>query len=315
MDQLNLSSEDRLLLYCARTSVNEDITYQIKEILDECLNWDYTVESSTRHGISPLLYWNLSKIDKGKDVPEEVMAKLKKLYYEKGARNRFLYDELSRVLKAFKDAGINAIVLKGAFLAEVIYQNISLRPMNDVDLLIKTGDLQKVKKELVQLMYHSPDYPDPTKWHAIHYTNQDKNIRIDIHWNIQRLSSPFQIDINKFWENAQTFKIAGVETLIFAPEDILQHLCLHLDKHLVKIGAICLKWYCDIAEVIRHYGEKINWKYLVQSSKNYRIEKPVYQHLYLTNKYFGAFVPTDALRALKTVKSNVNFEDIFEAQG
>ena len=319
MDQLNLSSEDRLLLYCARTSVNEDITYQIKEILDECLNWDYTVESSTRHGISPLLYWNLSKIDKGKDVPEEVMAKLKRLYYENAARNRLLYDELSKILKVFKDAGIDVIVLKGAFLAETIYKNISLRPMGDIDLLIKKEDLHKVKKELSQLMYHAPVLPtklfeqwETEQCHAIQYTNQDKNVEIEPHWDIQLPSSPFQIDINKFWENAQPVKIADVETLMFAPENLLQHLCLHLDKHL-NSGVIPFRWYCDIAEVIRHYGEKINWKYLIQSSKDYGIEKPIYQSLYLVTKYLGAFVPIIVLRAFENFKFNVNFEDIFRS--
>ena len=319
MDQLNLSSEDKLLLYCARTSMSEDITHRVKGILNDCLNWDYIVECSTRHKISPLLYWNLSKIDNGKDVPEEVMAKLRKIYYESVARNRFLYDELSKVLKAFKDAGIDVIVLKGAFLAETIYKNISLRPMGDIDLLIKKEDLHKVKKELSQLMYHAPIYP--TKWHEqwqnewaeeIHFTNQDKNIMIDVHWDIQPPSTPFQIDINKFWENAQPVKIAGVETLMFAPEDLLQNLCLHLDKELNK-GISLLRWYCDIAEVIRHYEEKINWKYLVQSSKNYGIEKPIYQGLYLVNKYLWAFVPIEVLNDLKTVKSNVNFEDIFRS--
>ena len=324
MDQLNLSSEDKLLLYCARTSVNEDITYKVKEILNDCLNWDYILKSSTRHGIQLLLHWNLSKIDGGKDVPEEVMAKLRKLYYGNVARNMFLYDELSKVLKAFKDAKINVIVLKGAFLAEAIYKNIGLRSFSDVDLLIKKEDLHKVKKELSQLMYHAPDNIYPTKCHEqwlnepaveIQYTNQDKTVKIDVHWDIQPPSSPFQIDINGFWENAQSVKIAGVETLMFAPENLLQHLCLHLNTH-INIDAIPFRWYrwyCDIAEVIRHYEGEINWKYLVQSTKNYGIEKPIYQSLYLVNKYLGVFVPTDVLNDIKAVKSNVNFEDIFRS--
>ena len=302
--------------------MDDGITHKVKEILNDCLNWDYIVESSMRHAISPLLYWNLSKIDNGKDAPEEVMAKLRKLYYGNAARNMLLYDELSKVLKAFKDAGVNVIVLKGAFLAETVYKNIGLRPMGDVDLVIKKEDLQKVKKKLIQLRYHASVYP--TKWHEqwqnewaeeIQYTNQDKNVRIDVHWNVQPPVIPFQIDINTFWENAQPVKIAGVEALMLAAEDILLHLCLHSDKHINSSGApsFQFKWYCDIAEVIRHYGEKINWKYLVQSTKNYGIEEPIYQSLYFVNKYLGAFVPMDVLNDLKTVKSSVNFEDIFRS--
>ena len=310
------------MLYSARTSMDVDITHKVKEILDDCLDWDYIVESSMNHGILPLLYWNLSRIDDGEYVPAEVMAKLRILYYKNAALNTLLYYELSRVLKAFKNIGIDVIVLKGAFLAETVYKNIGLRPMSDVDLLIKQEDLQKVKNEMVQLRYHAPVYP--TKWHEqlqnawteeIKYTNQEKNVAIDVHWNLQPPSSPIQVDITKSWENVQPVKTAGVETLILAPEDLLQHLCLHLDKHISSSGAppLQFKWYCDIAEVIRYYNGKINWKYLVQTSKNYGIEEPIYQSLYLVNKYLGAVVPMDALEELKTVKSNVNIEDIFRS--
>jgi hypothetical protein len=324
-DKLNISFEDRLLLFCARTSMNGNITRKAKEILNDCLDWDYIVESSISHRISPLLYLNLSRINEGDYIPTEVMATLKKLYYKIAVRNTLRYDELSKVLKTFNDVGIGVIVLKGAFLAEAIYKNIGLRPMNDIDLLIKKVDLQKVRKELVQLRYVL-GIIYPTKWHEkfygqmqtelgeeIPFMNHDKKVRIDVHWDIQPPQNPFQIDINKFWENAQPIKIAGVETLVFAPEDLLQHLCLHLDKHLVNRGTIDYKSYGDIAEVIEHYEEKINWNYLIQSSKNYGIEEPIYQGLYLVNKYFGAVVPTDVLEALKTVRSNIDFEDIFRS--
>jgi hypothetical protein len=51
----------------------------------------------------------------------------------------------------------------------------------------------------------------------------------------------------------------------------------------------------------------------VQSSKNYGIEEPIYQGLYLANKYFGAFVQKEVLKDLKTVKSNANIEDNFRS--
>ncbi|MCK4732459.1 MAG: nucleotidyltransferase family protein, partial [Methanophagales archaeon] len=325
MDLLDLSSGDRLLLYCTRTSMDEAITQKVKGILNDRLDWDYIVETSMRHGISPLLYWNLSRIDDGEYVPAEVMTKLRIVYYKNIAWNMLRYDELSKILIAFNDAEIDVIVLKGAFLAETIYKNIGLRPMSDIDILVRREDLQKVKKELVQLGYAGIIYP--TKWHEklytqwqtelkeeIQFNKHDKNVRIDVHWNVQPPVIPFQIDINKFWENAQPVKIAGVETLMLAPEDLLQHLCLHLDKH-INSGAIPFRWYCDIAEVIRHYEGKINWKYLVQNSKNYGIEEPIYQSLYFVNKYLGAFVPKDVLETIKTVNvnSNTDFEDIFKS--
>jgi hypothetical protein len=325
MVQLNLSSEDKLLLYCSRLSINEDIVYKIEEILSNILDWNYIFECSARQGISPLFYWNLKNINNGKNVPPEVMKGLKKIYYSNLAQNMLFYNELSKILMAFKGADIDTIVLKGAFLAEKIYKNIGLRPMSDIDLLVKEKDLQKVKRELTKLMYFAPTIIFPTKLHEQFqmvrsnelppFVHSIKRIVIEIHWDIQPPQNPYQVDINKFWNNAKSIKVAGIEVLTFAPEDILQHLCLHLHKHINSSSAPPakpLRDYCDIAEVTKHYKETINWNSLLQSSKSYRTEEPIFHGLYIAKKYFEAFVPENVLHKLETVKSIISFEEIFK---
>jgi len=270
MAQLNLSYEDKLLLYCSRLSISEDIRHKIEEILNEALDWNYIVECSAKQGISPLFYWNLKKVSNGKDVPFEVMKNLEKIYYSNLARNMLLYDELCKILKAFKRVGIETIVMKGAFLAEEIYKNIGLRTMSDIDLLIKQKDLQKAKKELTGLKYSTETDIFPTKLHEqqhqmlsgeLTFISQGKKIAIDIHWDIQPYQYSYKVDVNKFWNNAKPIKIAGVETLMFAYEDILQHLCLHIDKHIILSSTFSyappakpLRDYCDISEVITYYN-------------------------------------------------------------
>ena len=301
--------------------MSEDITHKIKEILAEDLDWDYIMENSQRHGISPLLYWNVRQIDLGKHVPETVMTQLKTIYHQTVAQNMILYHELGTILKAFKDAKIEVICLKGAFLAEAIYKNIELRPLSDVDLLIKDKDLQKVKRELSRLMYQD-FYIYPTKWHEqwwpslcekVEYDNlrMKMKITLGVHWHIQPPSAPFRIDINTFWENSQPIVIAGVETLIFAPEDLLQHLCVHLYEH-ATLGTLQLKWCCDIAEFIKYYKKEINWEYLVQSSQRYRTEEPMYRGLSFVNNYLHTHVPDDILCDLNPGTFDVTSEDIFK---
>ncbi|MGA9189827.1 MAG: nucleotidyltransferase family protein [Methanosarcina sp.] len=323
MVQLSLSSEDKLLLYCSRLSISEDTKCKIEEILSNVLDWNYIVDCSIKQGISPLFYWNLKKISNGKDVPSEVMKNLEKMYYSNLARNMLLYDELSKILTAFKKAGIDTIVLKGAFLAEEIYKNIGLRPMSDIDLLVKEEDLQKAKMELTKLMYSVTITTFPTKLHEQFQTvwsnelplvHETKKIVIEIHWDIQPPQSPYKVDINEFWNNAKSVNIAGVETLTFTSQDLLQHLCLHVDKHVNSnsVPAKPLRNYCDIAQVTRYYKETINWNYLLQSSKDHGIEEPIFQGLSIAKKHFGAFVPEDILSELEPVKSCISFEEIFK---
>jgi hypothetical protein len=110
------------------------------------------------------------------------------------------------------------------------------------------------------------------------------------------------------WSNAQPVTIAGVETLILAPEDQLLHLCLHLERHMRNTGAVSFKWYCDIAAVIQHYRTEIVWTHLVQQSQKHGIEAPVYQGLFTVANYFGTSVPANVLEELKT--DNID-EDFF----
>jgi phosphoglycolate phosphatase-like HAD superfamily hydrolase len=156
-----LSAEDRLVLYLlSRSWLDDARVAAIKSVLTDRVDWDSILQSATRHGIAPLLYRTLSRIDDASAVPPEVRAKLRTAYYKNIARNMLLYQELHTVLKAFKAAGIDAIVLKGAFLAEIVYENIGLRAIGDIDLLVKKDDLGKVKQVLIQLEYHAL----PTRW-------------------------------------------------------------------------------------------------------------------------------------------------------
>ena len=324
IDQLSLSCEEQLLLYCSRITPSDEIVEKIRSILNINLDWEDILKSSVLQGIIPLLYWNLSRIDAGKNVPVKIMDDLQKMYYGNLTRNMLLYHELSNILKAFKAEGIDVIVLKGAFLAEVIYKNIGLRPMKDIDLLIREEDLPVTIKEMARLKCHFANI-FPTKLHEqlyvqlqptlseeLQYINQNNNVIIEVHWDIQPPTSPFKIEIKTFWKNAKPIKIAGIETLMLAPEDLIKHLCLHLNKHnhLKEYPAKPLRDYCDIAEVTKHYRETINWSYLLQSSKNHGIEEPIYQILSVADKYFDAFVPTEISSELETVKASADFEDI-----
>lgn len=323
MIQLNLSSEDKLIIYCSRIDINEDIKFKIKKILSTVLDWNYIIDCSTKQGVTPLLYWKLLKICKSGNVPSKVMEFLENTYYSNLARNMILYDELSRILAAFKKIDIDTIVMKGAFLAEKVYKNIGLRSMSDIDLLIRGKDLQKVIDEFINLTYFAKTI-DPAIFHELttglrnhnelQFIHKSKKNMIEIHWDISNSKDLYNIEISNFWENAKPIKIANSETLTFASENLLQHLCIHIENHLNSSNPRSgkpFRGYCDIATVTRHYKDTINWDYLLQSSRSYGIEKAVFQSLFIAKECFGALVPKDVISELDTVRSNIVFENIF----
>jgi hypothetical protein len=118
---MNLSNENRLLLYCAQTKIPETTLDQIRSLISLPLNWEEVLKSASWNGIAPLLHHNLKNIRKESHlIPQEVMDRLKKAYYGNMARNMYLYAELRRILEVFREKDVEVIVLKGAALAEMV---------------------------------------------------------------------------------------------------------------------------------------------------------------------------------------------------
>ena len=92
--------------------------------------------------------------------------------------------QLAEALGAFRDAGIPTIVLKGAYVAEAVYKNIALRPMSDVDILVKKKDLPAVEKILLKLGYDPPEHPrmqNKTRYSRVPF-HKLGGIGIEVHW-------------------------------------------------------------------------------------------------------------------------------------
>ena len=129
-----LSKEDLVLLHCART--DDAYLHEIRDALGSELDWEYLTMNALYHGVAPLLYRSLERIDDSSLIPKRAIAVLRERYYITLARNMIHYDELKTALCMFADAKIDVIVLKGGALAETVYRDIGLRPFSDVDILV-----------------------------------------------------------------------------------------------------------------------------------------------------------------------------------
>ena len=136
---MELKREDKLLLDCLKTNGDPKALSSLERLTIE--DWNQVVQQSIRHSVAPLLYFRLKQ--SGLDVPTNASEKLHELYLGSVASNMHLYHELSKRLQVLKDASIPVVALKGAHLAEIVYGHIGLRPMSDVDLLLKREDLAR----------------------------------------------------------------------------------------------------------------------------------------------------------------------------
>ncbi|OAD22691.1 hypothetical protein THIOM_001494, partial [Candidatus Thiomargarita nelsonii] len=262
--------------------------------MNSTANWDSIFQASEKYRVTPLLYHRLKHLG----VPAPLMKKLKTAHVANLWINTDLYNELSKILSTLQQAGIPVIVLKGAHLAEKVYSNIALRSMNDLDILIRKTDLFAAEKKLLEMGYSSSRETDIeevcAEFHQLPALIKP-NAAVEIHWTIEYPTSPFKIDVDGLWKRAQATTIAGVETLVLSPEDLLLHLCLHTAfHHIFQFG---LRPFYDIWETIRHYN--IDWEQVQLRSHEWDANNSIYLALYLAKTSFDANVPNEVLEKLK----------------
>jgi hypothetical protein len=113
--------------------------------------WNEVVDVAVSEHVAPLLYKRFKENDAQALVPADAWKRLRRAYFLSGDRNTRLSRELGTVLQRLRDSGILVIVLKGAYLAEAVYGDVALRPMVDVDLLVRKTDLDRAQSILLDM--------------------------------------------------------------------------------------------------------------------------------------------------------------------
>ena len=265
------------------------------------LEWDSLVHESVRQGVAPLLYVRLRAGALTTAVSVRASQMLHRLAIKSTLKSLTLQSELGAALRALRAEGIEVIVLKGAHLAGLVYADGAARPMRDVDLLVRRGDLRRAEATLCGLgyaRYPGKDWDDSFRQHLPPLIRPG-GVPIEIHWTIVNPKEPIEIDLNGLWERAQPGGIADVDVKVLSPEDLLLHLCVHAAlHHQLELG---LRACWDILEVTRHFGARVDWEQVRRRAREWGVEKYVYLTLRLATELVGAVVPSWVLTALAPV--------------
>jgi len=313
-----MDQETKVLLYCLSLNTNGINAAGLEQFSP--FDWDSVIQKSLRHRVAPLLYQRLKTLNSGLNVPANIIHRLQKIYLNNAVRNLRLYHELGHVLGTLRDANIPVIVLKGAHLAEVVYGDIALRPMVDVDLMARKDDLDRVNKILLGMNYRPLNnftVEDVCKMHK-HLPRFIKpdSLSIEVHWTISNPSYPFKVDITGLWKRAQPAAISGVNVMVLSPEDLFLHLCLHASfQHMFSR----LRHLFDICKTIQYFRNEIDWEQIQHRARQWGLDKCVHVTLFLAKDLLDANIPNGLFSTLKPVDFDLHLatefrERIFEAE-
>ena len=271
--------------------------------------WDEVLALALRHSVAPLLQRALRSAGALAASPQSVRARLEQERRATALDNLRNYGEFRRVARALRDCAVPVIALKGLHLAELVYRDISLRPMIDLDLLVPRAQRGQA---IAALRAHGYSFEEQTlergfddgqavaaeamldgKYH-VGLVQRQRGIVAEIHWTLDDPLHPYSPPIEDIWRDAAAARLGDADTRVMSPEFLLLHVCAHLAYN--HVFAFSLRALCDIAEIVRVYPG-LDWAAVADRSRRCGWRTGVAAALRLARDSLGAQVPAEAIAA------------------
>lgn len=291
-----LSHEDELLLCLAHPKLSRERTQRLTQLLASPLDWSAVLDQAELHGSTPLLHQHLGQTP-SITIPDRIRTTLADRARSCLVLNLRLRHELLRLLELFNQAGIPVIPLKGLYLADLLYGDAALRPTSDLDLLVRTQNLQASQQVLEAAgCTKLPDEEQGADYHVSFVTTDGTmgSVLIELHRDLGERHVA-GLDIESVWRSASPITWEDRKIWTMALPDLFLYTCLHA----VKDGLASVRSLLDIALLLELYGQDLPWPELAQRVKQARIETSISLSLLLSHELLGASAPSEFLAAIQ----------------
>lgn len=277
------------------------------------VEWDEVIDLADKHKVEGIIYLALRKSKLISNIGEEKISLLKQKAAITGITQSRHISGLSTVLNKINERNIPVIVLKGLVVRE-FYPQPDQRSMNDADILVHEGDVEKVKQLLIDMGYvYLEDHKASHHIALVHH----KYPFIELHWNLFKrdgFSNELEHYERLIWRRAIKVNVGEAEVLSLSYEDLALHLCMHMAAHLAATG-FGVRQLCDLVLLVEHNGDEIDWNSFIMKARMYGFEKFGKIIFLLCNKLFNMEAPKEINIKVVNNKKYVSalLDEIFEA--
>jgi len=249
----------------------------------------------------PLAYKNLTSLG----IEDPLFINMKEIYQNFWEINERINFESNKVFEILNLNGIETIYLKGWPLIENYYKDPGIRPMGDVDILVRDEKFLNACNIIIDAGWVAELPMDQLSSyhkyiHAIDFLNPN-DTHIDLHWTL--FPGAHKNNTNELiWENASTQDFNGKKMCILDPTDELFYICIH-GARWSRVPPI--RWIPDALFIIKDEGERINWSRFFQLAQQNHMLLQSRDTLTYLKKEYGIPIPNSILREL--MKTHINF--------
>ena len=253
-----------LLAVCARAQAHPAQTALLRERIQALQHWDGLPALAEAHGLVPLVYTHLQAA--GVAMPPAIKQQLLGYSMQHAHATRVRTQVLSDILMCYRAAGIDALVLKGAALAHLVYPQPLLRPMRDIDILVRAEEVYRAYELLPEIGFAPPPGahyglgPDHHHLTAIKRIAEGFSVSVEVHHalHLNERGDPLRYDA--YAPTAQSFTISGVAAKMLGREETLWHIYRHAFCMPLTYEPLRLIWVADLISLVEAWIDVLDWE-------------------------------------------------------
>lgn len=233
-------AEHRMLARAALSRARNADADPISGVRTEEIDWDYAVQAADRVGSLALL--GVALAQNGIATPEAVDQQCRQARIRGALRALVAERILGDIETRFRRNGVEFMVLKGLPLAQELYGEPGLRPMDDLDILVRRNSREPALEAMHEIGYRLPPGSLSESFYLRHHFHllmleqTGPSLPVELHWNTQPFFSTSLIPEDEFWEGRRTCQVGSVDVTVPGREQEFLYLIQHLSRHLLGWG-------------------------------------------------------------------------------
>ena len=289
----------------AATQIETAVIEEFSNFSDH--DWEEFWKVSRIHSVTELLYSRIKALNIVQHFPDNVLERFREFLYLRASANSWLLKTGDDATQKLIENGIETLALKGFFLQQAVYADDEIRPMNDVDLLVRKEQIPAAIEILNEIGFRvlghfDPAFENEDIKHVPPMQNEYGQI-LELHWNLLEENEPFSIDMDCVWGQKCCFddQLWGLSV-----EHLIVHLAIHgAYQHYLRLG---LRSLLDLNRAFEKFADEIEWEQVLSTAKAWNAEKSLWISLKLTQKYLSLDLPEDVLLSLEPENGGEMFD-------